>query len=60
MRTLAEEAGFADPETFAQEYRLLMQGSNILEMIDRRGEAASTAARVGEMLIDRYHVEATN
>lgn len=56
VRDLAEQAGLNDPEAFAQEYGLLMQGAIIMEVIDRRNTAADTAGRVGEMLIERYRV----
>lgn len=56
VRDLAKQAGLTDPDAFAQEYGLLMQGAIIMEVIDRRNTAADTAGRVGEMLIDRYRV----
>lgn len=56
VRSLATEAGLSDPDTFAQEYGLLMQGAIIMEVIDRRETAADTAGRIGEMLIERYRV----
>lgn len=56
VRDLAEQAGLSDPDSFAQEYGLLMQGAIIMEVIDRRNTAADTAGRVGEMLIERYRV----
>ena len=56
VRDLARQAGLSDPDVFAQEYGLLMQGAIIMEVIDRRNTAADTAGRVGEMLIDRYRV----
>ncbi len=54
VRDLAARAGLSDPDAFAQEYGLLMQGAIIMEVIDRRGAAAQTAGRIGEMLISRY------
>ena len=56
VRDLAEQADLSDPDSFAQEYGLLMQGAIIMEVIDRRNTAADTAGRVGEMLIERYRV----
>ena len=56
VRDLAQQAGLSDPDAFAQEYGLLMQGAIIMEVIDRRNTAADTAGRVGEMLIERYRV----
>lgn len=56
VRDLAEQAGLSDPDAFAQEYGLLMQGAIIMEVIDRRNTAADTAGRVGEMLIERYRI----
>ena len=56
VRDLAVQAGLSDPDSFAQEYGLLMQGAIIMEVIDRRNTAADTAGRVGEMLIERYRV----
>ena len=56
VRDLAKQAGLTDPDAFAQEYGLLMQGAIIMEVIDRRNTAADTAGRVGEMLIERYRV----
>lgn len=56
VRDLAQRAGLSDPDAFAQEYGLLMQGAIIMEVIDRRNSAAATAAGIGEMLIERYRV----
>ncbi len=54
VRDLARRGGLGDPDAFAQEYGLLMQGAIIMEVIDRRNTAAQTAGRIGELLIDRY------
>ena len=53
VRDIAQEAGFAEPEQFAERYKLLMEGAIILEVIDRKNEAASTAAGIAEALIER-------
>ena len=53
VRGMAEAGGLADPEGFAHQFGLLMQGAIIYEVIDREGTAAQTAARIGELLIER-------
>ncbi len=53
VRGLAEEGGLDDPAGFAHQFGLLMQGAIIYEVIDREGNAAQTAARIGELLIER-------
>ncbi len=50
---LAEEAGFGDPDGFAERYKLLMQGAVVVEIIDRDGDAARTAASVASVLIEQ-------
>jgi len=53
VRELAEAGGLDDPAGFAHQFGLLMQGAIIYEVIDREGNAAQTAARIGELLIER-------
>ena len=53
MRTLAEEAGVQDSETFAHSWHILMKGSIVAagegdELAGRRARA------MGEDLLDRY------
>lgn len=50
---LADHAGLADPDAFADRYSLLMQGAIITEVIHRQNTAASTAAEIAEALIER-------
>jgi len=54
VHDLAIRAGLNTPETFAQEFGLLMQGAIIMEVIDRQNTAADTAGRIGNMLIEKY------
>lgn len=51
---LAEEAGLIDPVEFTRRFSLLMQGSIVLEVIDRENKAASTAADIADLLIERH------
>lgn len=53
VRGLAQAGGLDDPDGFAQQFGLLMQGAIISEVIDREGTAAQTAARIDELLIER-------
>ena len=50
---LAREAGFGEPEAFAEQYKLLMEGAIIVEVIDRKNEAAPTAGAIADVLIER-------
>lgn len=50
---LADQAGLHDPEGFAEQYKLLMEGAIVVEVIDRKNEAASTAAKIAAALIER-------
>ncbi|RJP42511.1 MAG: TetR/AcrR family transcriptional regulator [Phycisphaerales bacterium] len=50
---LADQAGIEDPDRFAEQYSLLMQGSVVLEVIDRQNRAAPIAAEVADALIQR-------
>jgi AcrR family transcriptional regulator len=50
---LARQAGIEDPETFSQQYKMLMQGAVVIEVIDRQNKAADTAAQLAEILIER-------
>ena len=53
VRDLAAAAGAEDPAGFAEQFKIIMQGSIVVEVIDRRNEAASTAARLADALIER-------
>lgn len=53
VRGLAEAGGLDDPDGFAQQFGLLMQGAIIYEVIDREGTAAQTASQIGDLLIER-------
>jgi AcrR family transcriptional regulator len=48
---LARQADLEDPEGFAEQYKLLMEGAIIVEVIDRENQAAETAASVARVLI---------
>lgn len=50
---LADHAGFEDPDGFALQYSLLMNGAIVLEVIDRQQTAAEAAGDVAEALIAR-------
>lgn len=50
---LAHDGGLIEPELFAEQYKILMQGAIIVEVIDRRNGAAATAASIAETLIER-------
>lgn len=49
---LADEAGICDPDGFADRYMLIMEGAVIMEVIDRRNQAAETALKIARTLID--------
>jgi hypothetical protein len=51
--SLADAAGIADPDGFAEQYSPLMQGAIVTEMIDRENRAAGTAAAIARVLIER-------
>ena len=59
VRDLATRGGLDDPDGFARQYGLVMQGAIIYEVIDREGTAARTAAEIGELLIERHITPAT-
>lgn len=48
---LARQARLDDPEGFAEQYKLLMEGAIIVEVIDRENNAADTAAAIAKVLI---------
>lgn len=50
---LADEAGLEDPEGFAEQYKLIMEGAIITEVIDRKNTAAATAGKIAAALIER-------
>lgn len=49
---LADEAGINDPDHFADQYILLMEGAIITEVIERENRAAQTAGSIAKVLID--------
>lgn len=51
---LADAAGAMEPEAFADQYMLLMEGAIIMEVIDRENRAAATASSIADVLIERY------
>lgn len=53
IRELATFAGARDPASFAEQFKIIMQSAIIVEVIDRKNEAATTAARLAEALIER-------
>lgn len=56
---LARHAGFPEPERFAEHYKLLMEGAIIVEVIDRKNEAAATAGEIAALLIDHALAQRT-
>jgi AcrR family transcriptional regulator len=59
IQGLAEEAGLINADEFTRRFSLLMQGSIVLEVIDRENTAASTAAGLAEVLIE-HHLPTTH
>ena len=51
IANLATEAGITNPHLFAQRYFLVMQGAIVMEVIDRKNEAAATAANIAGTLL---------
>jgi hypothetical protein len=51
---LADEAGIPSPYEFAQQFNLIVEGAIVTEVIDRKGKAAETAARLANSLIDLH------
>ncbi|TVQ33056.1 MAG: TetR/AcrR family transcriptional regulator [Phycisphaeraceae bacterium] len=52
---LADEAKIANPYEFAQQFNLIVEGAIVTEVIDRKGKAAETGARLANTLID-FHL----
>lgn len=50
---LAREAGIDDFDGFAEQFKVLMQGAIVIEVIDRDNRAAETAGRLASLLIER-------
>jgi AcrR family transcriptional regulator len=50
---LADEAGLEDPEDFAEQYSLLMNGAIVMEVVHRDNRGAETAAKLAALLIER-------
>ena len=55
---LADEAGIPNPYEFAQQFNLIVEGAIVTEVIDRKGKAAETAARLANSLIDLHLTQA--
>jgi hypothetical protein len=51
VRGLAEDAGLIDAEAFTRQFSLLMQGSIVLEVMDREGTAAQTGGVADRALL---------
>lgn len=49
---LAEAAGVENAGEFADQFKLLMQGAIVIEVIDRENRAAETAERLAKLLIE--------
>jgi AcrR family transcriptional regulator len=60
LTDLAEQAGIEDPQEFAQQFNLIIEGAIVTEVIDRNNQAAQTAARLAQTLIDSCLPTATN
>jgi AcrR family transcriptional regulator len=54
FRDLARSAGSSDPETFADHYTLLLEGTLILRQVHDRNDAAAVARPLVERLIEHY------
>ena len=54
MRDLARAAGASDPETFADLYTLIIEGTLILRQVHGRNDAALVAKKMAEQLVDQY------
>lgn len=55
----AAEAGLREPELFAQQINMVIEGAIVTEVIDRDGRAPDTAARLIDSLINAYISGAT-
>ena len=53
VRTLAEEAGLRDPESFALSWHLLMKGA-IVQAAEGDRQAAQRAKTIARLLLDQY------
>lgn len=53
-RTLARQAGAADPESFADEYTILIEGTLVLRHVHHRNDAAKIVRPAVEQLIARH------
>ncbi len=49
---LADEAGFDNPDRFAESFNLIVEGAIVTELIDRSKTAADTAAKLANILIN--------
>jgi AcrR family transcriptional regulator len=49
---LADDAGLDDPEGFAEQYSLLMNGAIVMEVIHRDNRAAEVAGKLANLLIE--------
>ena len=54
VRELAEHAGAAEPEQFADAYTLLFEGTLVLRQVHDRDDAARVARPVFERLIESH------
>ncbi len=54
VRDLARRAGADDPETFADQYTMLLEGTLILRQVHGRNDAARVARLTVERLIDEH------
>ncbi|HEX8523622.1 MAG TPA: TetR/AcrR family transcriptional regulator [Tepidisphaeraceae bacterium] len=57
-RDLASQAGAMDPETFADRFALLVEGTLILRQVHDRNDAALVAKHMAQMLVDGFIPEA--
>lgn len=58
-RDAAKAAGAADPETFADLYTILVEGTLILRQVHGRNDAARVARTLAEALVNQYIPSAT-
>lgn len=54
LRDLAKAAGADDPETFADQYTALIEGTLVMRQIHGRNDAARVIKPAAQALIDRY------
>jgi hypothetical protein len=54
VRQLAEELGVVDPQGFAEQFNMIMEGAIVTRQVTRNADAAAVARRTAQLLIDAY------